>query len=52
MRHALSKPSSLQAYDGCLYLVFPRHLVFYRLQNQEMVILRIVHGARDRESLF
>jgi toxin ParE1/3/4 len=31
---------------------FPKHLVFYRLQKQEMVILRIVHGARDLESLF
>jgi toxin ParE1/3/4 len=31
---------------------FPKHLVFYRLQNEEMVILRIVHGARDLESLF
>ena len=31
---------------------FPKHLVFYRLQTQEMVILRIVHGARDLESLF
>jgi toxin ParE1/3/4 len=31
---------------------FPRHLLFYRLRDQEMVILRIVHGARDLESLF
>jgi toxin ParE1/3/4 len=31
---------------------FPKHLVFYRLQKQEMVVLRIVHGARDLESLF
>jgi toxin ParE1/3/4 len=31
---------------------FPKHLVFYRLREQEMVILRIVHGARDLESLF
>ena len=31
---------------------FPKHLVFYRLEKHEMVILRIVHGARDLESLF
>jgi plasmid stabilization system protein ParE len=31
---------------------FPKHLVFYRLQNEEMVILRIVHVTRDLESLF
>lgn len=31
---------------------FPKHLVFYRLQKQQMVVLRIVHGARDLESLF
>jgi toxin ParE1/3/4 len=31
---------------------FPKHLVFYRFRNQELIILRIVHGARDLESLF
>ena len=31
---------------------FPKHLVFYRLLKQELIILRIVHGARDLESLF
>lgn len=31
---------------------FPRHLVFYRFRDQELVVLRIVHGARDLESLF
>jgi toxin ParE1/3/4 len=31
---------------------FPRHLVFYRFRNRELVVLRIVHGARDLESLF
>ena len=30
---------------------FPKHLVFYRIQKQQMNILRIVHGARDLESL-
>jgi toxin ParE1/3/4 len=31
---------------------FPKHLVFYRFLRQELIILRIVHGARDLESLF
>jgi toxin ParE1/3/4 len=31
---------------------FPKHLVFYRVLSQKLIILRIVHGARDLESLF
>jgi len=31
---------------------FPKHLVFYRVRGQELIILRVVHGARDLESLF
>lgn len=31
---------------------FPKHLVFYRFRNDELIVLRIVHGARDLESLF
>jgi toxin ParE1/3/4 len=31
---------------------FPRHLVFYSTESNEVLILRIVHGARDLESLF
>ncbi len=31
---------------------FPKHLVFYRVENREILILRVVHGARDLESLF
>ena len=30
---------------------FPRHLVFYRFLDRELLVLRIVHGARDLESL-
>ena len=30
---------------------FPKHLIFYQLQGREILILRIVHGARDLESL-
>ena len=31
---------------------FPKHLLFYRFRKQELIVLRIVHGARDLESLF
>ncbi|MGC2745377.1 MAG: type II toxin-antitoxin system RelE/ParE family toxin [Candidatus Angelobacter sp.] len=31
---------------------FPKHLVFYRFRSHELTVLRIVHGARDLESLF
>jgi toxin ParE1/3/4 len=30
---------------------FPRHLIFYRAEKEEIRILRVVHGARDLESL-
>jgi plasmid stabilization system protein ParE len=30
---------------------FPRHLIFYRAEKKEIRIIRIVHGARDLESL-
>ena len=31
---------------------FSKHLMFYRIQEGEFVVLRIVHGARDLEKLF
>jgi toxin ParE1/3/4 len=31
---------------------FPRHLIFYRAEEAKVLILRVVHGARDLESLF
>jgi plasmid stabilization system protein ParE len=31
---------------------FRKHLIFYRIEKDRLVILRIVHGARDLESLF
>jgi len=30
---------------------FPKHLLFYRLHEGEILILRVVHGARDLERL-
>ena len=31
---------------------FPKHLIFYRVEGDQVLILRVVHGARDLESLF
>lgn len=31
---------------------FPKHLIFYQAHESEILILRVVHGARDLESLF
>ena len=31
---------------------FPNHLLFYRVRHFEMIVLRIVHGSRELESLF
>lgn len=31
---------------------FPKHLIFYQLREYEVLVLRVVHGARDLESLF
>ena len=31
---------------------YPKHLVFYQVRKFEVLIMRVVHGARDLESLF
>jgi len=31
---------------------FSKHLLFYRVHGTEILILRVLHGARDLESLF
>lgn len=31
---------------------FPKHLMFYRVSPAGVLVLRIVHGARDLETLF
>jgi toxin ParE1/3/4 len=30
---------------------FPKHLVFYSVEDNDVLILRVLHGARDLESL-
>ncbi|MCL2743534.1 MAG: type II toxin-antitoxin system RelE/ParE family toxin [Planctomycetaceae bacterium] len=31
---------------------FPNHLIFYRLKDDMLQILRVLHGARDYETIF
>jgi toxin ParE1/3/4 len=31
---------------------FPKHLLFYQFDADEILVLRVVHGARDLERLF
>lgn len=31
---------------------FPKHLIFYRAENDQITILRVIHAARDLQSLF
>ena len=31
---------------------FPKHLLFYRYDDEGLLVLRVVHGARDLERLF
>jgi toxin ParE1/3/4 len=31
---------------------FPKHLIFYRLAEDQIEVIRVIHGARDIENLF
>ena len=31
---------------------FSKHLFFYQVRGSKLIILRVVHGARDLEALF
>ncbi len=31
---------------------FPKHLIFYRTTDSELRVIRVLHGARDMESVF
>jgi toxin ParE1/3/4 len=34
-------------FPGCRGLVVERHVVFYRLTDDEVVVVRILHGSQD-----
>jgi len=31
---------------------FPRNLIFYKVEDREVFVLGVIHGARDLENLF
>lgn len=43
--------SALQTVRRTTINGFPKHLIFYRFIEDELFILRVVHGARDLELL-
>jgi len=46
------KSSELRGVRRTLIPKFPKHLLFYRFTEEEIFVLRVVHGARDLETLF
>jgi len=46
------RASELQGTRRVSIAGFPKHLVFYRLEGRVVFVLRVIHGARDLESLF
>jgi len=49
MQIPLRRPSEREADNDSRIL---KHLLFYRIRGAEVLVLRIVHGARDLEKLF
>jgi toxin ParE1/3/4 len=45
------RSSSLQGVRRTNITGFPKHLLFYRFNDDEVFVLRVVHGARDLERL-
>ena len=46
------RPQALQNLRRTMISGFPKHLLFYRFDDEEVFVLRVVHGARDLERLF
>jgi len=46
------RPPELQDVRRMTISGFPKHLLFYRFDDEEVFVLRVVHGARDLERLF
>jgi toxin ParE1/3/4 len=46
------QPPALQDLRRTTISGFPKHLLFYRFNDDEVFVLRVVHGARDLERLF
>jgi len=46
------RPAELRDVRRTAIAGFPKHLLFYRVRGTEILVLRVVHGARDLEKLF
>jgi plasmid stabilization system protein ParE len=47
------RPTALRGIRRLPISGFPKHLIFYSVEdNDDVLILRVLHGARDLESLF
>ncbi len=46
------RPAELRGIRRAPISGFPKHLVFYSVEDTDVLILRVLHGARDLESLF
>lgn len=46
------RPPTLRGVRRSAISGFPKHLLFYRFNDEEVFVLRVVHGARDLEPLF
>jgi toxin ParE1/3/4 len=45
------RPAELRNVRRVTIAGFPKHLLFYRIRKTEILVLRVVHGARDLEKL-
>jgi plasmid stabilization system protein ParE len=43
--------AELQGLRRITITTFPKHLIFYQIEDAEITILRVVHGCRDLENL-
>lgn len=46
------RPAELRHVRRATIAGFPKHLLFYSIHGSEILVLRVVHGARDLEKLF
>jgi len=46
------KPEALRGLQKIPVDGFPSHLVFYQLLQNQILVVRVLHGARDLEMLF
>jgi toxin ParE1/3/4 len=48
----LFRAKDLRGTRRLVVIGFPKHLIFYKAGKTHILVLRVVHGARDLESLF